>query len=84
MIAKAAALCALIGSIAGGVWALDSRHVSAAEYRDFQWSVMKGQINDVRQRIFNSQGEERRYWERELKELMDVFCRKYPKDRECR
>jgi len=83
VIAKASAVCALIATIAGGVWTLDARHVSVSEYRDFQWSVLKGQINDLRQRIFNSSGEEREYWERELRDLMDLFCRKYPRDREC-
>lgn len=92
LIGTATAVVLLVSSIGGGyAWfdsrldAMDAKHVQAAEYKDFQWSVMKEQINATRERMFKSgSAEERAHWERELRDLLDMFCRKYPDDRECR
>lgn len=74
-----------IGLIGGGLAFQDTRHVMASEYQDFQWSVLKQQIRDLREDIENEGDPERvEEWELDLEELLDLFCRKYADDRECR
>ena len=82
MIVKAAAVLALITSIGGGIFAADARYVQNAEYQDFQWGVMKEQLRELRKEIAQNPSD---YGLKEdYNDLLDMFCRKYSDDRECK
>lgn len=87
MIAKVTAALTLIGSIAGGIYAADARYVLTSDYQDFQWSIMKEQLRELRKELRSwddTTGTVPHELERDYEELLDLFCRKYPQDRECR
>jgi hypothetical protein len=93
VITLAGAVLAIIGSVGGGyAWIdhklneLDTKHVQVAEYQDFQWSVLKQQLRDLRQQIreWEMTGTVPHELQRDYEELLDLFCRRYKEDRECR
>ena len=92
---KTVALIAAIGTPIGGGYAfldaklseLDARKVEVSDYQDFQWSYMKGQIRQIRKEMREweeSTGAVPLELEMDLRDMLDLLCRKYPEDRECR
>lgn len=82
MIARITASLALVGAIATGIFTADTRYVHASEYQDFQWSIMKQQLRELRKELLadpDNPGLREDY-----ADLLDLFCRKYQEDRECR
>ena len=79
------AVVALIASIGGGVYAFENRmelkYVQIAEYQDFQWAYLKDQLRRLRDELKKNPDDERT--QKDLEEMLDLFCRRYPTDREC-
>lgn len=85
LIVSAVALVGLISGSAGGVLALDNRYVMSSEYKDFQWAVLKGQLRDLQKaQKETSDPLELERIQYDIQDLLDLICRKYPEDRECR
>lgn len=57
--------------------------VPLSEYSDFQWAYLKSELRDLRQAAEEASAEGDESLWRDYEELLDLFCRKYPDDREC-
>lgn len=94
VIIKAAAVVGLITSIGGGyAWfdakldEMDKKHVHVTDYQDFQWSMFKKQLRDLRADMEKERKETGQVSPGlviDYQELLDLFCRKYEDDRECK
>lgn len=97
----AGAIAGLLATVAGGVYALETRvetkvesrvvpieaklseFVPLSEYQDFQWAYLKSELRDLRDAAQDaSEAGDDSLWN-DYEELLDLFCRKYPEDREC-
>lgn len=54
--------------------------VPRSEYEDFQWAYLKAELRTLRDRY--EQTKDQRDL-RDYQELLDLFCRRYPDDRDC-
>jgi len=57
--------------------------VPLSEYQDFQWAYLKSELRDLRRAAEDAEDAGDRSLWRDYEELLDLFCRKYPEDREC-
>lgn len=78
------ALVALFGFSFGAVNVADTRYAPMSEFQDLHWSTLRQQIQELRQRISRATGQERTDLERDLEDLLALFCRRYPGDRYCK
>lgn len=85
LVQTASGVVALIATIGGGVYAFESRmelkYVQISEYQDFQWAYLKDQLRRLRDELKKNPNDERT--QKDLEEMLDLFCRRYPTDREC-
>jgi hypothetical protein len=101
VVQTAGAIAGLLATVAGGVYALETRvedkvdtrvtpieakldsFVPLSEYSDFQWAYLKSELRDLRDAAEEASEEgDDSLWD-DYEELLDLFCRKYPDDREC-
>lgn len=73
------ATVAAVGTVYGGVMALDARYAQKELVEDLAWSGLKREIRELRREVEAGEASQE-----ELDELIDRLCRAYPEDRECR
>lgn len=97
----AGAVAGVLTTVAGGVYAIESRveskvdtrvtpierklgdFVPLSEYQDFQWAYLKSELRELKQAAEEAEENGDTSLWRDYEELLDLFCRKYPEDREC-
>lgn len=83
-LALVAALFAVMGGAYGSVWFLDGRYAPLAALDNLQWSQLKEDLRQLRDRIETAENPRlKRDLELDLEDLLDRFCKEYPNDREC-
>lgn len=83
-LATLAGLVALLSFAFGAVNVADERYAPMSEFQDLHWASLRAQIQELRDRIANAQGSDRRELELDLEDLLALFCRRYPDDRYCK
>lgn len=88
VIAAGSAVAALIGTIAGGVWALDARmeakFVPVSQFEKFYINSLQAQIREL-ERIIREEDDPRllELYELDLEELLDEYCLEVDDPRRC-
>lgn len=95
------AAAGVLSTVAGGVYALETRveskvetrvtpieqklgdFVPMSEYQDFQWAYLKSELRELKQAAEEAEENGDTSLWKDYEELLDLFCRKYPDDREC-
>jgi len=79
-----AALVVLFGGSFGAVEVADQRYAPMSEFQDLHWANLRAQIRELEDDIRNEASRDRHAeLKRDLEDLLDVFCRRYPEDRYC-
>ena len=78
------ALVGLFGFSFGAVQALDTRYAPMSEFEDLHWSALRREIREIREQLrTESRRDIYEELERDLEDLLAVFCKRYPDDRYC-
>jgi hypothetical protein len=81
LLQTAAATVALIGTLAGGILAAESRYVSTIDFDQFSAQYLRGEIRELERMIREETDPElREFLEIELEELLEEYCAAYPED----
>jgi hypothetical protein len=82
VVASATGVVALIGSISGGVMWMEGRYVTAAEFKNVEWALLREQMREDKIRCEENPDDE--YACDDYEDSLDRFCRAFPEDRVCR
>lgn len=81
IIQTAAATVALLGTLAGGILAAESRYVSVLDFDKFAGQYLRAEIRELERAIREEPDPDlRHYLELELEELLEEYCAAYPED----
>ena len=75
-------LVGLLSSSFATVWFLDARYAPMAAFEDVQWSALKSEIRQLRDKL--EQNPDDKDTVEELQDVIDRLCRAFPDDRECK
>jgi len=79
---SAAATVTAIGTIGGGYFAIDATYVRRSEFQQISWQLAKEAIRDIRQKMRENPGDPD--LPIDLQDQIDLLCRDFPDDRECK